>query len=238
MKERENIMENEKRIIPVAERHTVFPSSCNIKTSINGAFDVDRGTSEEEFEKMISDALLFPDGLDTRLYLDEYPIVIYQCDECACPELDPDFRLNSFVKSIHLSIADAGIQYSLSSSNSFNAKYIGEDVVAYFIDNHDNLISINENDIIKFLFQKPNLLVSPEGILVFYTDKEIVTTLDMEHYSWIRFPESCPEGTFISDGIVDDSGIVFDIGKDRYWLELYFDFTELNPIKYTFNKVE
>lgn len=241
MKREESIMAKEKKIIPIAERHIDFPSDCNIQYSAGGAYDAD-DFSKEKFDEVVSKSLLFSDGQYMTHYMDEYPIVLYQCDESACFEMDPEYRLNSFVKSIHLSIADAGKRYCLTSGNSVESRYVGQDVIAYYEDNYGNLKLIEQDKIITFLFQKPELVVSPEGVLVFYTDREMLVTLDMEHYSWIDdIPEEAYDGVdtpSIRDGRVDEEELTIDIGMSRYQLDFFFDFTELNPIKYTFNKVE
>lgn len=59
------------------------------------------------------------------------------------------------------------------------------DTVAYYEDNIGNCRAIDQYDIFRLLFKKPHLVVSPEGVLIFYTDNKILATIDCQHYYWI-----------------------------------------------------
>lgn len=240
MKREESIMAKEKKIIPIAERRTIFPADSNIRNSDYGGYDTE-DLSEGEFNELISKSMLFSDGTTITHFLDEYPIAVYQSDEDACYEIDPDYRLNAFVKSIHLSIADAGKEWCLRKEDSFESNYISERVVAYFEDNYGNRKMIEQGEIFTFLFQKPELVVSPEGVLVFFTNEEILATLDMIHYVYIKDPDILHEGVKIVQCKVNDEGLtlhtMYDDYVGKYRLNFSFDFTECEPIHYTLTKV-
>jgi len=60
------------------------------------------------------------------------------------------------------------------------------DTVVYYTDHAGINHAIIQHDICWFLLQKPNLVVSPEGVLVFFTDKKIIATVGCNNgYHWI-----------------------------------------------------
>lgn len=46
-----------------------------------------------------------------------------------------------------------------------------------------------DDEFAKFLCKKPNLIVSKEGVLVFYNDKKIIATLDMDEWNSVTIEE-------------------------------------------------
>ena len=247
MKREKSIMAKEKKIIPIAERRTIFPANSNIKNSSYGGYDTS-GLSEEEFEELISKSLLISSGQTITHFLDEYPIAVYKCDESACYEIDPEYRLNAFVRCIHLSIADAGKEWCIKKEDSFDSNYVNESVIAYYEDNYGNRKMIEQRELISFLFRKPELVVSPEGVLVFYTNKDILATLDMDHYIYINDADILQDGFNIVQCKVNNEGLTIHIMDNNdgvlmsrsagtYRLNFSFDFTECEPIHYTLTKV-
>ena len=129
----------------------------------------------------------------------ECPIVRYQCDENSICALDGDPHLNSFVESITVSIVQRGRAVKLGSEKT-HTKSVKADVVVYYTDHFGINHSFFQNDINQLLLKKANLVVSPEGVLVFFTDKEIIATLACNngHY-WISGHFIDVEGKTVKD---------------------------------------
>lgn len=139
----------------------------------------------EMWQKFAEEALVFIDGWNILQYAEEIPIVMYQCDELACYLMQPDYRLNSFIKSITVSTALQGKRFSVGSGK-MEGKITDCDTVVYYEDNFGILHGVIQHDIYRILIKKPELVVSPEGVLIFYTDNEILATVDCQHYYWIN----------------------------------------------------
>lgn len=92
--------------------------------------------------------------------------------------------MNSFVKSITVSTALSGKVISVISGK-VTEEMADYDTVVYYEDNCGIYHAVMQNDICKFLLRKPSLIVSPEGMLVFFTGKAILATVDCEHYYWV-----------------------------------------------------
>ena len=117
------------------------------------------------------DALVITDGNTIYQYAEEIPVVVYRCSEEAM--VMPSSRLNAFIKSITVSKVDFGKCFSLSYKRDMKAEDTGPNTVAYFTDNTGRVIAIQQYDILRFLQNKPDLVISNEGLLIFFTEKEI-----------------------------------------------------------------
>lgn len=237
-------MKNDNKIIPIPEVRTVFPQSEITQNSACGGYGFEAIVDKNAKEEIFSRSLIFTEERRITHYLDEYPIVEYRCDENRCFEMDPTYRLNSFVESVRLSIADAGKRYYFDEFGVMHGKYTGEDIIAYYVDTVGDNHVIEQNDIVRFLFQKPQLAVSPDGMLVFYTEKKMLATLDLYHYCWIDDPILFDNNIIIKEITVTDNGCEIDVVTDtdkkqsKYQLNFEFDFTQYNPIDFTLNKIE
>lgn len=200
-------------------------------------------------EELADKALVLVDGWEILQYAEEYPIVKYECNDESSMYLFPEPRLNSFVKSITVSTASSGIRVSVGTGK-MEQEYTGDDTITYYEDKIGVLHAIQQADIHTMLLQKPQLIISPEGVLVFYTEKEILATIDCEHYYWINEWE-IPVGkkakiqniiteeddhlvVTVAEEIVDSESKVFTITHEReikYNLKFRFDLTAHIPIK-------
>lgn len=208
--------------------------------------------------------LMLTDGLHICRYTEEYPIIRY---ENTSLNFEPPEHLNSFVKKICVSTVRNGKKVFIDS-NCFmkQAETREEDdfcsVVVYYEDNIGESHLVIQNEIYEFLLKRPNLVVSPEGMLVFYTDKQIFVTLDCFHYYWINtWTIEIDEDTTIDSIYVDENqslkivlkakkmtnildgeelpcNIVEEEIETVYKLEFEFDFTERIPIKPKATKIE
>lgn len=141
-------------------------------------FEMDPPVEEEQLSLMQS-SWLKPD------YLDEYRLYSYKCsDDCG---LIPTNFLNSFVESITVS--------------AVNSDEFGPEIKVYFTDTIGRKMEIPQHDIFTFLLKKPKITVSAEGLLLFYTNKEVLVTLDCNHYAWVRVnTEKAQISRILSDG--------------------------------------
>lgn len=123
------------------------------------------------------------DGYDD--YVDEYRLYSYKCsDDCG---LIPANFLNSFVETITVS--------------AINSDEFGPEIKVYFTDTIGRKMEIPQHDIFTFLLKKPKITVSAEGLLLFYTNKEVLVTLDCNHYAWVRVnTEKAQISRILSDG--------------------------------------
>lgn len=156
------------------------------------------------WQKFAENALVITDGNTIYQYAEEFPIVVYRCSEDAM--VMPSSRLNAFIESITVSTADHGKRFSLDKRD-MKGEYTGPDTVAYFTDNTGRVIAIQQHDIFKFLQNKPNLVISNEGLLVFFTKKTILVTLDCEHYAWVH-DVNTENGEITSIDVYDEYCIV------------------------------
>lgn len=167
--------ETESRANPVAKRVTEFAKRDMRKTIVvrqNYNNDIDDIASDYYYP---NDALYIIDGFESIQYAEEYPIVKYRCDENASIHREGEACLNSFVKSITVSIARHGRKVGFSGQ--VHCKKTTEDVVVYYTDNVGINHAIVQHELYSILLQKPNLVISPEGVLIFYTENDIIATV-------------------------------------------------------------
>ena len=130
--------------------------------------------------------------------------------------------LNTFVKNITVSTATEGKKITVKTGK-IETEHQKNETIAYYEDAYGIYHSITSRDIFMFLQKKPNLVVSPEGVLVFYTDKNILCTLDCESCLEIKINES--KGDLQTIDIFEDFiEIVYDDGEEIYAFEITFDF--------------
>lgn len=161
--------------VPIAERITEF--------------------SQEDLRRNVS----FIDGWGILQYSKEVPIVIYQCNENLCyADIQPEMRLNSFILSITVSECVGGKRFSIVSGK-IEKESIKSDTIVYYEDSVGIQHQIIQHDICEFLLKKPKLVISEEGVLVFYTEDEILATVDCQQYAWVRWDEFAENCTTIEE---------------------------------------
>ncbi len=97
--------------------------------------------------------------------------------------------MNSFILSINVSKCVGGRRFSVVSGK-LEKESIESDTIAYYEDSVGIQHQIIQHDICEFLLEKPKLVISEEGVLVFFTEDEILATIDCQQYAWIRWEES------------------------------------------------
>lgn len=160
--------------------------------------------TEERWKEFADNALVLSNGQTIYQYAEEFPIVAYRCSEDA--GVMPSSRLNTFIESIMVSTANFGKRFSLNKRD-MEWEYTGLDTVAYFTDNIGRRTIIPCRDISRFLLKKPNLVISNEGLLVFFTEKAILATSDCEHYAWVHDIDT-ENGKIIGIEVYEDCCIV------------------------------
>lgn len=73
------------------------------------------------------------------------------------------------------------------------------DTIAYYEDSVGIKHKIIQYDICKFLLKKPKLVVSEEGVLVFFTEDQILATIDCQQYVWVRWDDIIKNCTSIEN---------------------------------------
>lgn len=213
------------KVIPVAERIIEFGTK-DIRKNDSIIHLSDELISEKDWNEFARNALVIVDGWHIVQYAEEYPIVHYKCDESASCYLGPDFRLNSFIESITVSTACYG-KKAWFGSGKLSCETTDYDTVVYYTDHAGINHAIIQHDICWFLLQKPNLVVSPEGVLVFFTDKQIIATVGCNNsYHWIDGHVIDVEGKTIKDiEVCDDycKVILLDDNKAEHCFSLKFD---------------
>lgn len=169
--------------------------------------------NDETWQEFADNALVITDGNTIYQYAEEFPIVVYRCSEDA--EVMPSSRLNAFIESIAVSTANLGKHFSLDKRD-MKWEYTGPDTVAYFTDNTGRVIAIQQYDISRLLMKKPNLVISYEGLLVFFTEKEILVTNDCEHYAWVHDVDT-ENGKITSIDVYDGYCIVNLKNSESYY---------------------
>lgn len=177
-------------------------------------------------KKMLEDfaakALVLVDCTDILQYANEYPIVVYQC---ADDSIMPEPCLNSFIMNIAVSTGVSGKRFSVDSGK-IEEEITDFDTIAYYEDSFGIKHQIIQYDICKFLLKKPKLVISEEGVLVFYTEDEILATTDCQQYVWVRWDDTIKNCTSIENIIAykEYCEVTLIEGDDKY---LYDEFVEL-----------
>lgn len=212
--------------IPVAKRIIEFNSEDFRRNPSITHFSEDL-ISEKDWKEFAENALVIMDGWHILQYAEEYPIVHYKCEEVASGYLEGGFRLNSFIESITVSTAIYG-KKAWFGSGKLDCESTDYDTVVYYTDHAGINHAIIQHDICWFLLQKPNLVVSPEGVLVFFTDKQILATVGCNNgYHWIDGHVIDVEGKTIKNIEVCDNFckvILTDDEKVEHSFSLKFDF--------------
>lgn len=213
---------NVSKVIPVAERIIEFGKD-DFRRNTSITLFHEKLISDEEWDKFAGNALIIMDGWDVVQYAEEYPIVHYQCDKNACGGA----YLNSFIESITVSAALYGKRAGFGSGK-LSCEDTNHDVVVYYTDHAGINHAIIQHDICLFLLQKPKLVVSPEGVLLFFTDKEIIATLSCNNsYYWINGSVINVEGRTIKNiEVYEDycKVILIDDSEAEHSFGLKFDF--------------
>ncbi len=171
----------EKKKFPIVERVIEFSEDVYIENS-QVTMCAESIVSEKEWEQFEENSLVLVDGNDIYQYCSEYPIVVYCCNSDS--GLESPCRLNGFIQNITISTVCEGKRFSIKK-REMPFEFVGPTTVAYITDNIGRHNIISNYNIFKMLLKKPKLVLSSEGLLIFYTEKYILATNDCEHYTYV-----------------------------------------------------
>lgn len=148
-----------KIMIPKADRDVEF--------SANDFWEEENKDSVNSHTQRLAESL----SDDNLVYL--YPIVWYAPSNM--------IFFNKFVENIVVAIVrrETEFEKAVTEIKVFVVKPMGEVVV----------LGNNNEELVKFLCKKPNLIVSKEGVLIFYNDNKIIATLDMDDWNSVTAKE-------------------------------------------------
>lgn len=170
--------------IPIAKRQIEFSEGDFIDSSSILTWS-ESARTKEMYEELDKKAIIATDGTSIYQITDTFPICQYYCsEEC---QLQPKNFLNTCIESITVATVN-GNQISVELGKAKTEILEHETLCWYTTPLGDNRIICN-NDIFELLLHKPNLLISAEGVLIFYTSKDMIATTDCEHYAWVWNPE-------------------------------------------------
>lgn len=195
--------------------------------------------SEKEWKEFAKNALVLIDSWEIRQYAEEYPIVKYKSSKWVNKHLGQVPLLNPFVEEITVSTACYGKVFSVGSGKMEKKIADGETVI-YFQDNVGIHRTVRQHDIRQMLLKKPELVVTPEGMLLFFTEKYMIATLDLNHYIWVH--DITGEGGVIVDVEANSDCSVVTVKSDaginrKYRLTFSLDFAALQPLEAKLEKI-
>ena len=129
------------------------------------------------------DLIDVPDLIRFRI---KRPLAVYECSPHV--ELQPNPRLNSYVQSIVVAEVEENTYQSVSYAHGrlYQEEYeVGESIVVYYRPWSGLDYGVLIQGIYDILCELPELVISKEGILVFYTEREILATADMIQYFYV-----------------------------------------------------
>lgn len=157
---------NERKVIPIVNRKIMFSDDECLQESYCG-FDPSLLT-EESLDNLELHYLSLMDNSISQI-TDEYPIVKYSSENTDV--------LNYFIESITVAIV-SGKNLSFDERFTPKEEVIDDEVIAYITNPFGASTKIYNFDLVKLLYQKPDLTVTKEGVLLFYTPTSIFATLD------------------------------------------------------------
>ena len=153
-------------VLPIAKRQIMFSEDeclqygyCGFEPSL--LTPEARGKIEPIYLSRMNDSV--------SQITDYYPIVEYYSENTD--------ELNRFVEKISVGIA-SGRRLSFDDHFETVNEVIDDEVVAYVTNPFNVSIGIYYYDLCKLLYQKPELTVTDEGVLLFYTPTTLFATLD------------------------------------------------------------
>ena len=159
-------MNNTKTKIPVVKRKVVF--------SDEDILNLDLSNLEET--QTTETSIMFPlhvyDDADTSILqiVKSQPLIMYYNENILSP-------LDSYVLDLALS-SMSGSKIFFNESFDNKEEFFNDRLIATITKNNTHIFAVNDDAFLRILSERPDLIVSPEGYLVFYTDAEMYITLD------------------------------------------------------------
>lgn len=171
---------------PVAERITTFIESDSTRcNNILGETNI----SLEENELFDQRALCYISGNEIYQFAEEEKVALYRCKKDC--NLAGKGYLNPFVKEIIVADVKHGRKVSVYGA-FIQPIYIEKARIAYYKTIGNEKREIKPYPLSRFLFDTPNIFLTREGVLLFYSKNKMLATVDLEHFAWIYMPiENC-----------------------------------------------
>lgn len=167
---------------PVAERITTFAKDDSVKcNNILGKTNV----SLEENELFDQRALRYISGNEIYQFAEEEKVVLYRCKKDS--NLAGKGYLNPFAKEIIVADVKHGRKVSVYGT-FIQSIYIEKARIAYYKTIGNEKREIKPYPLSRFLFNIPDIFLTSEGVLLFYSKDKMLATVDLEHFAWIYMP--------------------------------------------------
>ena len=153
-------------VLPIAERQIMFSEDECLQAGYGG-FDPSIMT-EEALKEVELNYLTRMDESVSQI-TDEYPVVKYYSENTE--------NLNRFVESITVAVI-SGTRLTFDEKFGAIEEILDDETVAYITNPFNVSTEIYYHDLCKLLYQKPELTVTNEGVLLFYTPTTLFATLD------------------------------------------------------------
>lgn len=186
-------------VLPIAQRQIMFSEDECLQEGYCG-FDPSNMT--EEYLKELE--LIYVTRMDESVsqITDAYPIVKYYSENTD--------KLNRFVESITVAVV-SGTKLTFDERFAPKKEIVDDEVVAYITNPFNVSTEIYYHDLCKLLYEKPELTVTDEGVLLFYTPTTLFATLDCKSGNIMGVEElagaiELKDVSEISSITVDDDG--------------------------------
>ena len=210
-------------VLPIAKRQIMFSEDACLQEGYGG---FEPSTLKEDYLENVE--LIYLTRMDESVsqITDAYPIVEYSSENTD--------NLNRFIESITVAIV-SGTRLTFDEKCTAKEEIIDDEVVAYITNPFNVSTEIYYYDLCKLLYQKPELTVTDEGVLLFYTPTTLFATLDCKSGNIMGVEELAravenEDITKISSISVDNDGstlIEFKTQKGKkveHQLSMLFDF--------------
>lgn len=164
-------------VLPIAKQQIMFSEDECLQ---EGYYGFDPSILKEEYLKNVELIHLTRMNESVSQITDAYPIVKYYSENTK--------KLNRFVESITVAIV-SGKRLTFDEKCTAKEEIVDDEVVAYITNPFNVSTEIYYNDLGKLLYQKPELTVTDEGVLLFYTPTTLFATLDCKSGNIIRVDE-------------------------------------------------
>lgn len=145
---------------------------------------VERITEFNQENQQKNSEVIIINGLYIMQITEEYTIVEYRCNKINELSFETTNYLNAFIESIKVSNVFNFKEYYVKDGILYS-EIIRSGIAIYYKENSGIRQTILNGVIRAFLLEEPNLVISPEGILIFYTERHIMATVDCKDYCWI-----------------------------------------------------
>lgn len=155
-------------VLPTAKRQIMFSEDEYLQY---GYFGFDPKLLVPEAREQIEPIYISHTDDSVSQITDYYPIVEYYSENTD--------KLNRFIERVSVGIASGK---ELRFDDKFEAmnEVIDDEIIAYIANPSNVSTEIYYYDLCKLLYQKPELTVTNEGVLLFYTPTTLIATLDCQ----------------------------------------------------------